>query len=379
MVKTHISKQLYVTCRESFDTEKFPLAFVTPYDKDTAEFKRRQGTADSWAGYKNEKATKVFLDNNPIEGFSIDSVAHRYVTQNKLFNIKDPRGFTTQVSAENLFNLIGDSVIEYGKIKGEHLWARVAGQNILIPKDGEIYKNSFNAKTDKKIRLSNLEPGDVVDLGTGNDTYICTFLGRYYLEYFGIEKSRVNRDRWGASDNSIIDINIKRSRLTQNQYFIFAHEHEDNVTLIPYKSNKEIISVIKNDKNYKRFCPDMENIYLNASNYYSDKDDSDMLKFRLSFNSYCKNASYFSLYDNKKSAENPKRTINEFRNSLKDESYVDTYKNVYGSANSWGGTGLYKKDLQDDKDKLKKFTKELKETQEIVDEILSSTIHPNED
>lgn len=62
------------------------------------------------------------VNNEPLAGFTIESVATRYTTSNKLFRIGDPRGFQLEISADNLLELIGSCIIEKGEIKDKCKW-----------------------------------------------------------------------------------------------------------------------------------------------------------------------------------------------------------------------------------------------------------------
>ncbi len=180
--KVTISKQLYVGFRmkETFDKKEFPLAFATPFDKEDAAFKKRKETVDCWSygysyKYKDKKdpneGSTSYIDNVPLKDFAIDSVTRRYETNNKLFDIRDPRGFTLQISAENLFELLQHGTIIKGVLEGEHIWGRKGGSNILIPTDSELYKNA-NPKI-VKLKSEEYKEGDIVTTtNSGNYVYL---------------------------------------------------------------------------------------------------------------------------------------------------------------------------------------------------------------
>ena len=129
--------KLYVRTRKDapFSTGH-PLAFMTYYENDS-KFEKRKQTCDDWADGSRwnaetrryeypdpPEAEKHLIDNIFLEGFKIDSYDSRSRTDNKVFDILDPRGFTIQIYADNLIELILTNTIINGVIQGKFCWGR---------------------------------------------------------------------------------------------------------------------------------------------------------------------------------------------------------------------------------------------------------------
>ena len=96
---------------------------------------------DNLLFYKN--TTEEIFDNEPVSGFII---SNRYGTTNtEYFTIKDPRGFSFNISVENFFELMDYININHKIIESECIWAKEKQQYILIPVESEIYKEAVNS------------------------------------------------------------------------------------------------------------------------------------------------------------------------------------------------------------------------------------------
>lgn len=182
-------EKLYIRAQNSvnFSTETFPLAFATPYEENAA-FKKRKETVDNWASrrqiYDHELKKYVndptpleepsIIDNLPIEGFEFDKDVSRWSTSNKWFRIKDPRGFTLEISSANLTDIVLNGDLSKGKLIGKYVWAREGQNNYLIRDDHPDYLSTL--KLEKNTDLS-LVPGDIIQLANG-EKYI--FIGKRY-------------------------------------------------------------------------------------------------------------------------------------------------------------------------------------------------------
>lgn len=200
-----LPEKFYVAVQErtGFSTDTFPLGFATHVGTDKA-FAKRKETVDSWAGInrktehywltdangqyiKDDKGImqggsrplpehKGFMtfDNVPIEGFSFDRVVTRYRTDNKLFRIQDPRGFTLEISSENLGDVLLNSSISKGYFVGEYVWARTAGKNYLLRTDHPIYLELTKTKGADELTI---RVGDVIECKDGKLKYF----GKFYF------------------------------------------------------------------------------------------------------------------------------------------------------------------------------------------------------
>ncbi len=164
-----IPKQIYVTAqmrRESeYDYksstwiygEEYPFAFLHPHEPTKKTDVKRKNTQLSWAygSYEfvddtvienkrywedgNVICTSIpakfqprVMDNTPEKGFEIFEVATRYSTSNKLFRVKDPRGFVTEITAKSLLSILLEGTITKGIIQNACVWQ--ANKNLVLYK-----------------------------------------------------------------------------------------------------------------------------------------------------------------------------------------------------------------------------------------------------
>lgn len=162
-----IPKEIYVTAKmhrkSSYDPtscewthgDEYPFAFIHPHEPTKKSDVKRKQTQHTWAygsyetkdgivicnshTWKNgvvvfthepaKYQPRVFA-NEPLIGFEIFEVATRYSTNNKVFRIKDPRGFVTEITAKSLLGIILEGSITNGIIKEPCVWQ--ANKNLII-------------------------------------------------------------------------------------------------------------------------------------------------------------------------------------------------------------------------------------------------------
>ena len=165
--KQKVPKEIYVTAKmrrkSSYDPtscewthgDEYPFAFIHPHEPTKKLDVKRKKTQLQWAygSYEikediiicktnvwgngvvtatHEPAKyqpKVFT-NEPLTGFEIFEVATRFSTNNKVFRVKDPRGFVTEITAKSLLGIILDGSIINGVIKEPCVWH--ANKNLVI-------------------------------------------------------------------------------------------------------------------------------------------------------------------------------------------------------------------------------------------------------
>lgn len=175
-----VPKQYYIGFRPGteFDTLTHPLVFACPFEKDDAAFKKRRKTCDDWArigqprhahGTDWKEGTGVFMDNKPQTGFEISGWGSRYSTDNKVFDIKDPRGFSLEIYAKNLVELIQSTTIINGVVQDECIWGRRAGVNVLISTKDKNYQTAIVSKA---LTIKDVKIGDEVLVGNNKLIYV---------------------------------------------------------------------------------------------------------------------------------------------------------------------------------------------------------------
>ena len=191
---------------------KCGLAFITPDGKDKAAEKRK-ATVDSWAKQregewvtnpkfveqgndrfnadlhrrqiyvttKKDLSTYETFDNTPVSGFKLCKVVGRWSTQNKAFEIEDPRGFRIQIYSNNMVEICQQGGIADGKFIGAYVYGREGAHNVLLPIGSDIYKEAAALTTDvaaPKISIRQLSIGDKVTILYQNERRTCLYVGR---------------------------------------------------------------------------------------------------------------------------------------------------------------------------------------------------------
>lgn len=124
-------------------------------------------------------------DNVPMKGFKVGSDATRWTTENKVFRLHDPRGFTVEIPTGNLSTLIQTCTIINGEIMDECVWGR-EGCHILLPINAPEYTAVVKEieKVDEALKLKDLKPGDWVKIHSGGcENGERQFVGMVKLEW----------------------------------------------------------------------------------------------------------------------------------------------------------------------------------------------------
>ena len=170
-MKVTNSKEIYVTAQmhKEYDWdittqswvyrgEEYPFAFLHPHEPGKKSDAKRKRTQLQWAYgigcdqqegivyvsewdytnrmYTNKEPAKYqprILSNEPLTGFEIFEVATRYSTSNKVFKVKDPRGFVTEITAKSLLGILLDGTIKNGVIQDACVWQ--ANKNLVVAKE----------------------------------------------------------------------------------------------------------------------------------------------------------------------------------------------------------------------------------------------------
>lgn len=195
MIKIH--RQLWYTCKKNPTSGDEGLAYMTHYEENPA-FEKRKSTGVSWS----RTTEGVTIENSPAEGFYIGSSVSRWSTSNKLFRVKDPRGFVVEVPTDNIATLLHLCTVVSGVVQEECVWGREGNNHILLPVNSEPYTTSLeqmDTLKNKLIPIKDLKIGDVVKLFGEKGEY--TYHGKLKITwrltqterssyYFGRETSR---------------------------------------------------------------------------------------------------------------------------------------------------------------------------------------------
>lgn len=173
-----IAKQLWYVIKPNDEDN---LSYMCPYEhgKDgnpLANVSKMQSTGRSWAkvwtgATDSERVStdglEAITDNTPMSGFYVGCSVSRWSTSNKLFRVKDPRGFTVEIPTDNLATLLHHTTVVKGVVQDECVWGRDGGNHILLPVNSEPYLltlGQMDVLENKLINLKDLKVGDWVNL-----------------------------------------------------------------------------------------------------------------------------------------------------------------------------------------------------------------------
>ena len=165
-------------------SDVLPLGFMTEDGTDKAAQKRKT-TVDSWTsgnsrGDKSIRVARTY-DNIPLIGFRLTKSIRRdssWGSGNVKWRIEDPRGFELEITSPNMARIIDTCVIDKGEILEECIWARLKGDNILVPVSSDLYiaATRNDERMTSKVKPSEVERGDRVTLHNGDEG---VYLGKF--------------------------------------------------------------------------------------------------------------------------------------------------------------------------------------------------------
>ena len=177
-----IYKELWYAKKEGETGKDKDLAYMTHTEGKKA-FEKRQETGRSWAEgryYKDTtKYTEATIANTPQSGFLVAECVSRQKTSNKLFRVRDPRGFVVEIPSANLLELLLVSQIHKGVIMEPCIWAREGANHYLVPVSDEEYQATLGRESarDEMVSYAKLEVGDIVRFDVEREEEH-TYLGR---------------------------------------------------------------------------------------------------------------------------------------------------------------------------------------------------------
>lgn len=248
MIKIH--KQLWYTCKKNTSKGDEGLAYMTHYE-DNAAFEKRKSTGTGWS----RNADGVIIDNSLAKGFYIGSSVSRWSTSNKLFRVKDPRGFVVEVPTDNIATLLHLCTVDRGVVQEECVWGREGNNHILLPVNSEPYTTSLeqmDTLKNKLIPIKDLKIGDVVKLFGEKGEY--TYHGKIKITW-KITQTEQRPAYFGRNVDSVNSSIIEEFE-DDKWVNVFSHKwndyRSDSITkgsqVDCYKgmNNPKIVEVIKN-------------------------------------------------------------------------------------------------------------------------------------
>lgn len=180
MIKIH--DKLWYTVREDSEDN---LSYMSQYEETStgdiaANVKKMQKTGRWWSRNGKEE----IIDNLPTANIYVGNSVSRWSTSNKVFRVKDPRGFTVEIPTDNLATLLHHTTVVKGVVQEECVWGRVGGNHILLPVNSEPYTKvmkNMDTIENKLIPVSELKVGDWVKFfGSDKELY---FFGRVKVTF----------------------------------------------------------------------------------------------------------------------------------------------------------------------------------------------------
>lgn len=173
VIKPEDAEKLAYMCQYQSDKEGNPLSNVA----------KMQATGRSWAriytgASRHERipvdGSEFVVDNKPTTGFYVGSSVSRWSTSNKLFRVKDPRGFTVEIPTDNLATLLHHTTVVKGVVQEECVWGREGNNHILLPVNSEPYLltlDQMDTLQNKLISIKDLKVGDLVKFFEDKNEY----------------------------------------------------------------------------------------------------------------------------------------------------------------------------------------------------------------
>jgi len=261
------------------------LAYMSPYEENKdgsplSNIAKMQYTGRSWArvGPKNiyqtdengkyvrdEKGNVITIgrtetkdgdeaitENIPTSGFYIGSSVSRWHTSNKLFRVKDPRGFTVEVPTDNIATLLHHTTVEKGVVQEQCVWGREGNNHILLPVNSEPYLitlDQMDTLENKLIPLKDLKRGDWFTMFEDEEEYY--YFGKVKLTWKVRSKDYEHSYTWVPNNGRKMIYGewyeIKDKVWVDVFLYKYKHqENDDNWYCNTVKSPK-ITKIIKNE------------------------------------------------------------------------------------------------------------------------------------
>jgi hypothetical protein len=179
------------------------LSYMT-YFKDDSAFKKRKATGLGWASRSNPNEQGEIVNNDLVQGFEVVASVSRWSTQNKLFRMRDPRGFVVEIPSGNLAKLIACTTITNGVIQDKCVWGRDGQDHLLIPEQSNLYQEARvnMAKLSKNIALKDVAVGEVVEISRGGTIQKRIYIGQCKSIHSG-QAHRRSGSYFGGSKHTV--------------------------------------------------------------------------------------------------------------------------------------------------------------------------------
>jgi len=163
--KCVIPEEFTVGFQKRKDTYSEMLGFIVHKKTKSEDLSKRA----SWENWRDKTIEPIEHKNEPTTGFVINKdvggVRRSYGWDARIEKVRvyDPRGFEIEITLPNLLYILSESVCNKGKgLEGEFVYGWSGRNLILIPAGSDLYKNSTDFTSIKKlsqIKAKNLKVG----------------------------------------------------------------------------------------------------------------------------------------------------------------------------------------------------------------------------
>lgn len=286
--------QLAYMCQFQTDKNEQPLANVLKMQDtgrswahvgDKKVYKLKEGSTSSYDYERDEKGNAILdyvipakngeefiADNTPTTGFYVGSSVSRWSTSNKLFRVKDPRGFTVEIPTDNLATLLHHTTVVKGVVQEACVWGREGNNHVLLPINSEPYLltlEQMDTLNNKLISIKDLKVGDWVKFFEDDNEYY--YAGKlkgtwnirgtrtYYSGTWGSRSTSSEHSEW---------LEVKDDKWTE--VFLRKHSHSGAYHVETF-SKPKIVEILRHEplnlspEDYGWYCPQR---VINKTNFY---------------------------------------------------------------------------------------------------------------
>lgn len=210
-----------------------------------------------------QTGAEEICDNTPTTGFYIGSSVSRWSTSNKLFRVKDPRGFTLEIPTDNLATLLHHTTVVKGVVQEECVWGREGNNHILLPVNSEPYLltlDQMDTLSNKLISVKDLKVGDWVKMFEDKNEYYYAgkLKGTWSIRGYTHHYSYSYRDQGTSTYSNWVDIEDEK----WTEVFLLKRNYSEKTSYsVETFSKPKIVEIVKHEplivavEEYSWYCP----------------------------------------------------------------------------------------------------------------------------
>jgi hypothetical protein len=213
-----------------------------------------------------KEGREFVADNIPTTGFYIGDSVSRWSTDNKLFRVKDPRGFCVEVPTGNIATLLHHTTVVKGIVQEDCVWGREGNSHILLPVNSEPYLitlDQMDTLENKLISIKDLKVGDWVKFFNDDKEYYYAgkMRGTWSLQGASRDYSYYSyeRDRKQTYSEEVL---VKDDKWTELFLYKYSWSKDGDKWATSSSSKPKIVQVLRNEKmeievkNISIYCPE---------------------------------------------------------------------------------------------------------------------------